>query len=29
VGVGIDHVKEIKPVNDIIQELVAGLGNIS
>lgn len=29
VGTGIDHVKEIKPVNDIIQELVAGLGDIS
>lgn len=24
-GMGIDHIKEIKPVNDIIQELVAGL----
>jgi hypothetical protein len=28
-GIGIDHVKEIKPVNDIIQELVTDLGNIS
>ena len=29
IGTGIDHVKKIKPVNDIIQELVAGLGDIS
>jgi NAD(P)H-dependent flavin oxidoreductase YrpB (nitropropane dioxygenase family) len=29
VGTGIDYVKEIKPVNDIIQELVAGLRDIS
>jgi len=28
-GIGIDHIKEIRPVNDIVQELVAGLGDIS
>lgn len=29
VGTGIDHITAIKPVNDIIQELVAGLGEYS